>query len=285
MLKLSSSIMAVEIVLSGNIRTDFIGIEKLYQFYANSSKHFDQIIVLNFYNLKFLDGNLCALLLSMIYRLQKSNNLSFTINHEYIKTEFNVFVRNGFVKIKEGFDDNQKSTVNLQLFDVKNLNHFVAYIQNDLMQHRGINLSPETSNTIIEALIEIATNIEIHSNSSEPFFACGQFFPESGVLKFSIVDLGNGFLPAIKSKTNGDILTDYESIEWALKQGNTTKMNAPGGFGLSDLQNLFVNSNGDLQIITGNAFWSTEFINSTINYQEFSTRCHGTMINLLFSYN
>lgn len=277
--------MSSEIEISGYVRTDFLGIEKLYDFYNKAILLRDQTIQLNFYNLKFLDGNLCALFISMMYKLQKSNNLTFTTNVEFLKKHFNVLIRNGFVNQNEKVLDEQKSVVYLRRFYVNKLDDFIEYIQTDLMQHRGLNLTEEVSYKIVDSLIEIATNIEIHSNSSEPFFVCGQFFPELGVLKFSIVDFGRGFLPAIKEKTNGEINTHIDSILWALKPQNTTKMNEPGGLGLTDLYEYFTSSNGSLQIITGDAFWSTEFSGSNISCLNFSRPCYGTMINLLFSYN
>ena len=277
--------MAVVIEIKGSIRTDFSGIQKLYGFYMEASKHINQTIFLDFYKLNFLDGNLCALFLSMMYRLQINNNLKFSTDHEFIKNRFNVLARNGFIKLEEAISDQQKSTVCLQHFHTDNLDEFLRYVEQDLMSHRGLNLKEEESYKIIDSLIEIATNIEIHSNTNEPFFACGQYYPENGVLKFSMVDLGNGFLPAIEAKTIGQISTNFEAIEWALKNGNTTKMNEPGGLGLSDLRKYFANNNGHLQIVTGDAFWSSEFDGSRIKFQQFGAPCLGTMINLLFSYN
>lgn len=277
--------MNSEIEISGYIRTDFFGIEKLYNFYNNALLLRDQTVRLNFYNLKFLDGNLCALFISMMYKLKKSNNLVFTTNVDFLKKHFNVLIRNGFVNQAEKVLDEQKSVVYLRRFFVNDLDSFIEYIQTDLMQHRGLNLTEEESYKIIDSLIEIATNIEIHSNSEEPFFVCGQFFPDMGILKFSIVDFGRGFLPAIKEKTNGQINTDIDSIHWALQPQNTTKMNEPGGFGLTDLHEYFKGNNGSLQIITGNAFWSTELVASNVHCLNFSKPCYGTMINLLFSYN
>ena len=277
--------MAVVIEISGTISTDFVGIQKLYQFYEEASKHVNQTISIDFYKLNFLDGNLCALFLSMMFRLQVNNNLKFSTDHEFIRKRFSVLARNGFIKLEEAISDDQKSTVCLQYFSTKNLNEFIAYLTDDLMNHRGLNLTEAESYKIIDSLIEIATNIEIHSNTEEPFFACGQYYPENGVLKFSMVDMGNGFLPAIEAKTVGRISTDFDAIQWALKIGNTTKLNEPGGLGLSDLKNYFADNNGHLQIITGTAFWSTEFDGSKVKFQQFGASCYGTMINLLFSYN
>lgn len=277
--------MDVSINISGIIRTDFTGINKLYDFYRTASQHRNRNINLNFSELQFLDGNLCALFLSLMYKLMIERQLTFSTNHSFIKEKFNVLVRNGFIQLAEKVADIHKSTLHLKHFSVSKLDEFVEYVQQDLMQHRGLKLDESVAEKIMDSIIEIATNIEIHSNTDHPFFACGQFFPDNNVFKFSMVDLGVGFLPAINKWTNGQITTNQDSIIWALERGNTTKTNEPGGLGLPDLHQFFSNNDGHMQIITGDAFWSTEFSAETVKYKRFHNPCFGTMINLLFSYN
>ncbi|KQS50051.1 hypothetical protein ASG38_03475 [Flavobacterium sp. Leaf359] len=272
------------IKISGYVRTDFIGINKLYDFYRSASQYQKRNIVLDFNELKFLDGNLCALFISLMYKLMIERDLTFSTNHSFIKEKFNVLIRNGFIKTDEKINDVQKSTLHLKHFDIKNLDDFVGYVQQDLMQHRGLNLREDIADKIMDSIIEIATNIEIHSNTQHPFFACGQFFPDNKIFKFSMVDLGDGFLPAINKHTSGLISTSHDAIKWAIG-GNTTKTNEPGGLGLSGLNEYFSNNNGHLQIITGDAFWSTELQLQNHSGKKFDIPCCGTMINLLFIYN
>ena len=273
------------IAFSGVFKTEFGGIQKLYNFYYQASQYFNDELYIDFKGLIFLDGNLCALFQSMLYRLNKHNKLLFTTDYEFIKNKFDVLIRNGFIPLPSENGDDRKSTICLKQFDVTKPDEFIEYIQTDLMNHRGLNLSDEETEKILYCFVEIFSNIELHSKTEEPFFACGQYFPENGLLKFSIVDIGNGFLPAISAKTNQEINTAYDSILWALKKRNTTKLNAPGGLGLTDLRDHFDQNNGQMQIITGDAFWSTEFDKKTVKYQSFPKQCCGTMINLLFSYN
>ncbi|PZR24442.1 MAG: hypothetical protein DI539_00250 [Flavobacterium psychrophilum] len=273
------------IALGGVLKTEFGGVQRLYNFYYEASQYHNEELYIDFKNLLFLDGNLCALFQSILYRLNKHNKLVFTTDFDFIKNKFDVLIRNGFIPLPNENGDNRNSTICLKQFDVAKPDEFIEYIQNDLMSHRGLNLSEEETEKILYCFVEIFSNIELHSKTDEPFFACGQYFPENGVLKFSIVDIGNGFLPAISAKTNQEINTAYDSIIWALKEKNTTKLNAPGGLGLTDLRDYFNQNNGQMQIITGDAFWSTEFDKTTIKYQNFPKQCCGTMINLLFSYN
>lgn len=275
----------VRIVISGVYKTEYFGIQKLYDFYYEALQYHNVDIFLDFSGLRFLDGNLCALLQSMLYKLHKSNNVKFTTDFDHVYSKFDVLIRNGFIPHETVGVDNRYSTVGLRQFYSTNPDDFISYIQNDLMNHRGLNLSEDVTEKMMYCFIEIFSNIELHSKTSEPFFACGQYFPEQKILKFSIVDIGNGFLPAISAKTNQYIRTSYDAILWALQEKNTTKMDVPGGLGLTDLKNYFGQGNGQLQIVTGDAFWSSNFERHSIKYQNFPKQYCGTMINLLFSYN
>ena len=275
--------MAIVISLKGSINTDFVGIQKLYRFYEDAKSYFDNTIHINFYELKFLDGNLCALFHSMLHKLHISNRLFFETDYTFIRTKFDVLARNGFIPNLD-IQDDQKSTVALHQFSSSNFDDYISYIENELLNHRGMTLSSTDQDKILDCFIEIFSNIEIHSKTDEPFFACGQYFPQEKMLKFTIVDLGVGFLPAIQHKTGGKISKHEEAIVWALKNRNSTKADAPGGLGLTTLQNHFQINGGGMQIVTGDAYWVMSSTTNIGRYKKFTSHGFGSMINLLFSY-
>ena len=100
-----------------------------------------------------------------------------------------------------------------------------------------------------------------------------------------MVDLGVGFLPAINVKTNGTVNNSYDAILWALIKRNTTKTNSPGGLGLSDLYRFLKDSNGNLQIITGDTFWSIDLEQTLLKKFSFPNPFVGSILNLVFKYN
>lgn len=271
------------IYLRGIFNTNFEGIDKLYNVYKALSKYTDTKVHLDFTELEFIDGNLCALLSSMLHQLHESNRLTFEADFDYVEKYFNVLCRNGFIPVTSA-GNMPDSTIGLKMFDVTESDKFVDYIENDLLAHWSMKLTKEEMGKIFDCMIEIFTNVELHAKSKS-FYVCGQYFADDNMLKFTMVDRGRGFLPAIKSKTKGEIKSAYDAIKWALKRSNTTKQDAPGGLGLPTLIDYFENSNGSMQIITGNVFWSSENDVKTVNYQNFVNPCVGTMINLLFSYN
>jgi hypothetical protein len=91
------------------------------------------------------------------------------------------------------------------------------------------------------------------------------------------VDLGRGYLPEIEKFTKGAICTAMNAIEWALKDNNTTKLDAPGGTGLKNLLAFCQSTNGQLSIMTGDAYWN--------NHGEKEDMPHfcGTIIQLIFN--
>ncbi len=271
--------------LSGNLYTDFIGIKRLFEFYHKASVHYDTTIFINFYKLTWFDANLSALFGSMLTKLSKENNLFFSTDLVFLKKYFDVLFRNGFLASKSSIEDEQQSTVSFRSFLPDDKEGFIAYIEHDLLGHRGMpSFSEKEKDSIIDSLIEVYSNIQIHSKSSEPFYVCGQYYPQKGFLAFSMVDLGVGFLPAIKAKTNGLINNSYHAIKWALKRNNTTKIDRPGGIGLTNLTSYFKNSNGNFQIITGDTFWSLKLESKLVKNFNFQTPYTGSILNLFFNY-
>lgn len=271
--------------LSGNISTNFAGTKKLFEFYKSASDYYNETIYLDFYHLNWFDANLSALFGSILTKLNKENNLVFSTDINYLREHFDVLFRNGFFKNGTKIADEQQSTINYKSISPNDKNGFIDYIENDLLNHRGMpDFSEKEKDEILESLIEVYCNIQIHSKSTEDFYVCGQYYPEKKILTFSMVDIGIGFLPAIKERTANVINNDYDAIKWALKKRNTTK-SSPGGLGLYDLNSYFNRTKGNLQIITGDTFWSTELENAVIKKFTFQTPYVGSILNLFFNYN
>lgn len=273
----------IVVKIGGDLTTNFVGINELFKFYNEAKDYFDCIISIDFYHLRWFDANLSAIFGAMIQLLIDNNNLKFTTDLAYLENRFDVLFRNGFLNSENYKSDERNSTIAFQNFDQKDKESFNHYIENNLMQHRGMpNLSEDQSDSILDALNEIFCNIQLHAQTDNDFFVCGQYYPRQSKLIFTMVDLGIGFLPAIAEKTNNEVQSNYQAIKWALEKRNTTKKNTPGGLGLYDLNNYFSSSNGDFQIITGDTFWSKNLENSPLKKQIFNKPFIGTIVNLVF---
>lgn len=272
--------------LHGDFHTDYSGIKRLFEFYHKASEHSNTTVYLDFYHLTWIDANLCALLQSMLFKLNSENNLTFSADLNYISEKFNVLFKNGFVNNGSPVLETNNSAIVLKSFSSKDKSAFVKYINDDMLNHNGMPpLKEDTRDTILTSLIELFNNIDIHAESKYPLFVCGQYYPKQAKVVFSIVDLGIGFLPPISKKTNGEIDNCLASIKWALIKRNTTKKDTPGGLGLTDLHRYCKSSNGVIQIITGDTYWSSDLEKTVFSCHKFKLPYTGSIINLHFSCN
>lgn len=274
--------------LEDKIVTNYSGynqLARLYHFCLEQPKRSN--IHLDFSWVEWFDGNLCALLSAIIYQLKKTHDFVFSADEKEITNRFDVLIRNGFVKTDSPVYDERKSTIPVQAFANDDKEGFCDYVTNELLSHRGIpeNINDELKERITDDLLEVFCNTNFHANTYDPFFVGGQYYPRDGLLKFSMVDLGIGFLPRIEKATNGKINNDLEAIQWALK-GNSTKMaldQCPGGLGIKNMFKYCKEHQGVIQIISNKGFWSSDLEGSLFQAgRELPSPFLGTTINLFF---
>lgn len=282
----------VVVKLSGDIRTDFSGIKQLLGFYHTCREHTNTTIYIDFYHLRWIDANLSSLFESILHKLSKENGLLFSTDIDFLKTAFDILFRNGFLKSDEEIKDDRESCVRARSFECKDKSGFVKYIEEDLMTHRGmppsLNEDKNLKEKIIEDLIEIFCNANFHANTSEPFFVAGQYYPSKKQLKFTMVDLGDGFLPRINKATKGEIVTSLAAINWALA-GNSSKLEldkTSGGLGIKSMYNYCQKNNGELEIVTGDGYWSSTYANIAFKNGRLlgGSPYVGSIINLTFQH-
>ena len=271
----------------GVITTDFKGYSELLRFYNFCLSKRNCTIELDWNSLEMLDANLCALLCAMIHKLKKENNLIFYLDVSILKGGLSVFWRNGFanfiLKRKDNIEDDRKSTIKLKAFRIDSFDGYCDYIEKDLLQHRGIDsMKFKDKNKVKDSYLELFNNYEIHAETKEPILCCGQFFPSSGELKFTLVDMGCGFLKKIAEKTKDDdkILEAAKAIQWAIK-GGTTKKEAKGGTGLKKMLFYCMSGNSSMHIITDNCYWMYDGSITNFKIEQPFT---GTTIHLIMRY-
>ena len=274
--------------LEDKILTNYSGYNQLTRFYhfcleqPSESKFY-----LDFTDVEFIDGNRGALRWARGDHLNKNHGHIVATSEEIIKERFDVLYRNGFMNEGAPTKDDRNSTIPIRAFKTDDKEGFCNYIANDLLMHRGMpnDLTNELKGKINEDLFEVFCNTHYHANTKDPFFVGGQYFPKQGFLKFTMVDLGNGFLPRINKATHGEITHHLDAILWAL-QGNSSKIfleNCPGGLGIKDMLQYCKKSNGVLQVISGNGFWSSDLENTLFERgRELPISFVGSTINLFF---
>ena len=276
------------IKLSDEIKTGYSGYKKLIQFYSECREFTNETISIDFYDLMWIDANLCALFEAILYKLGSENKLVFSYDDVFVRSKFDVLFRNGFLKTGEIIEDIQKSTMPAQFFTWDNKDDFLKYIEEKLFGHRGMpKLTQDLSEKISDDLIEIFCNSNHHANTKHPFFVAGQYYPNQKLLRFTMVDLGDGFLPRIKAATNGAIENDLMAIQWAIA-GNSSKIildKTPGALGIKSILRYCEENGGELDIISGNGYWSSTYANTIFKEgRELEIKFVGTTINLTFQH-
>lgn len=234
-----------------------------------------------------LDANLGALLGAIAYKLKTENKVKVFL---LLPDHMGVFFRNGLVAHLSGngnenkYEDTRQSTIPLTSFSQDEDDKFSHYLKNDFFGHRGLDeLTMAVKKNLRGHFEEVFVNVGLHANTTHPVFTCGQYYPETRVLKFTLVDLGEGFLKKISKQTNGSIAKDNEAIIWATEGLNTTKdikTFGPGGMGLKELKRYCEDNNGSFHICSGANY--VNFVKNQTYTYPLPEPLAGSMINLIF---
>ena len=269
------------------VETCFEGHQVLNDFYHFCLQRQDCCISLDWDNLQYMEANLSALLLCMSWKLKQERKLRFFLDVSQLGGGLNVFWRNGLANWflgKNGQpDDIRESTIPVKAFRIDDVDKFVSFIANDLLRHRGVyQVRFADKQRVQDSYFEIFSNVQQHARTKEPVLACGQFFPQQKELKFTLVDMGCGFLQNVSEftqKSERPILKAADAISWAVK-GNSTKTEAVGGTGLSRIMSYCRKHNGGVHIISDGCYWS--FDKGVLNSWTLKRNFAGTTIHLIF---
>lgn len=275
--------------LKGKLETDFNGHCQIINLFHDACRYKNCWYKIDTDRLSWIDANQTALLLSIINKLRKENGLKFFLDYTALRGDLNILTRNGFAYYaaydKTHFQkhDAQNTTVPIKAFKIDDADGFVKYIEGPLLKHSGLDNANFDRDKVKNHYFEIFDNVGIHSGTTEPLLACGQLYPDAAVLKFTLVDLGSGFLKNISNYTKGNenITKAADAITWAVK-GGSTKKEAKGGTGLKGILSFCLKHGGELHIASDNCYW--HFRSKSISQQEIPSPFIGTTIHLVFRF-
>ncbi|TKG94113.1 ATP-binding protein [Puteibacter caeruleilacunae] len=260
-----------------NIKNSYNSFQRLINFYEqNKNRRFEEIEV-ELYT--WFSANLCAVL-GGIFDLynEKLNTIklrcaSSGIEEILLKNEFLTFF--GARKI----EDNYHTTIPYARFNGTDGKVFSKYIREKLIERDELpNMSDLVKEKMREAIHEIFVNAQIHSESSY-IYTCGQFFPRDNRIEFTIVDTGIGFKRKVNERFNSS-LSGAQAIQWAIKDGHTTKEGVSGGIGLALLREFVEKNKGVLQIVSSDGYY--EYTYKGEQLESFNGSFPGSIINLQF---
>jgi len=268
---------------SGRLLTDQIGNQQLVDFYSFCCNYSNCWITIDVNALQFFDANLSALLLGMVHKLRHERRLNFYLDWQCLKGELNVLVRNGLAfsicKINKKADDTRESTVPVRAFKLENADGFASYIEKDLLKHRGLEgVNFVDKEKVKNSYFEIFDNVGIHANTTYPIIACGQYYPYQRELKFTLTDMGDGFLKKISDFTHQKITNSADAINWAVK-GGSTKDKAAGGTGLKKILFYCLKNGGSIHIVSNDCYWKFD---QRIQDYKIQNPFVGTTVHLVF---
>lgn len=272
------------------IYTNVAGLHQIEKFYQRAKIYSDTKINIGVREMQWIDGNMSAMLGAALYRLHQEQNLSFTISFEDVKKKFPILFQNGLISTDAILlQHNAKtSTIPFKSFLPDDKDGFIKYVMEKLLVHDGMpEFKPTAMEKLLDDLAELCCNINLHSQTTEPFFVCGQYYPTVGKVIFTVTDIGKGFLPKIMTKTDGQISTSQEAILWAI-DGNSSKTDAPGGIHLNKMKDFFLGHEGHMHIITGDAYYSTQHANNEDRpngIAKVDQQFMGSTIHLVFNKN
>jgi hypothetical protein len=264
------------IIGNGEIKTNEDGYLKLIIFYEVCRRYTNDEIIIDFEGITWIDGNMSALLMAIILKLKKENNINFFVDQAVIQNRFDILIRNGWLTGVEFVPKNDKTEIKLTGFDKAEDVKFIQYIEKELLSNPNLSIDQSVKDRLMDSFLELFCNVQKHARTDSPIFVCGQYYPLPKRLCFTLVDSGVGYLIPIKEFTGSNEMTGSEAIQWALN-GNTTKKDAPGGLGLKEIQRFCSESGSTFAIITSGYYWT--------NYQLLPTKIKhfcGTIVNVIF---
>lgn len=213
-------------------------------------------LAIDFMNVQFIAANQLSVLAALFDDYCKDGISKIQIHHLNQKLKL-VMQKNGFGEHLglPKMNDIHKTTIPHRFFGVNQSNEFEKYILIYIFQREDIPAMSDTArHVIIDNFLEIFNNVKEHT-IADTIHACGQFFPKSKMLYFTIVDIGKTIEENVRSyfEIKNINMQERYCIEWAIKEGNTTRMaNSPGGLGLSVINQFIEMNEGELYVISGN---------------------------------
>lgn len=197
-------------------------------------------------------------------------------------TQKNGFCRHiGLKKIP----DVHNTVIPYRIFNVDEIIEYERYLTLSLFNRKDLpKMTKLVSDNIRDSLLELFKNVKDHT-SSKKIYTCGQYFPKSNLIFFTIVDSGETipynveqYLIRTGSKIEGS------SLQWAISEGTTTlESKGPRGIGLYLIKDFVLLNKGNFYIVSGNETY--EITSKGDRYCSLEYPFPGTMVTIGFNLN
>jgi len=246
----------VNVSLPRSIDHDQAGFEALVFLWGQAKDCLFDEIDIDMAATTWFAADMCAVFGAILYRLGENlNTVKLKQIHPNVER---ILSKNGFLSHygRENIPDRWGTTIPYRCLDVKDERFFSGYIETELIHRPEIpTMSPGLLKRFRESIFEIFSNAVLHSQTKDGIFSCGQFFPKTHRLDFSVTDLGIGIRQNVKQSMGID-LAPQDAIGWATEGQNTTKRGQiSGGLGLKLLREFIDLNGGRIQIVSDAGYW------------------------------
>ena len=249
----------------------------LYDFFFLLKKIKDTVVLIDFSETSWIDPSVCSILLLIIDKVSKKNNLTIKLDGLSAELE-KIFFNNRFLKSEKKIYRKKTNVIRLGKIQQKSSDKAKNYLDNEL---KGLKLDIKNNKAVrelVRCILEIYKNAYTHGKS--PYvYICGHYFPETVSLILSISNFGQTF-KSNYMQNNYEFSDNVEAIVFSLKQSNTSrKENETGGLGLKYVFDFINKTNGELSIFSGDGLYVFNK-NKTIFKKTFKSNFPGTMVSM-----
>lgn len=244
-------------------------------------------IEIDFTNVNFIASNLFAVLGCLLGEYLARNPDKKKIGILGIRDSISEIIRkNGFYvhfNNMTKLPDIHNTTIPYKIFKVFEIDEYERYLTLSLFARKDLpQMSKAVSDNIRDSLLELFKNVSDHTNSTA-IYTCGQYFPKSEVLYFTIVDAGTTIYGNVKRFHELRKLEVPKCcLEWAIGEGNTTlETKTPRGIGLSLIRDFVKLNKGEIYIVSGMETY--EMAKAKERYKSFKESFPGTIVTIGFN--
>lgn len=194
--------------------------------------------------------------------------------------------KNGFCQHfgLEKLPDTNNTIIPYRIFETTEILEYERYLTINLFTRKDLPQSAK-DDRIRDSLLELFKNVVDHT-SCDRIYTCGQYFPKSRMLFFTIVDMGETIPYNVTKYYN----TLHESeapenhLEWAIQSGTTTSMEEkPRGLGLFLIKDFVLQNKGSFFIVSG--YENYEINKSKEKFKRLEHSFPGTIVTVGFNLN
>lgn len=278
---------SIKIIQLSNLQTSFNSHRRLAALFQEILSFDGQTLLFDFINVTFISSNQFSVLGCIISSFRDKHPQVNVLFKNISPNIFRIMKISGFGK-HLSFDqlpDVNKTTIPYKIFNVTEINEFEKYITISIFERSDLpQMSSGARDNIIDNILEIFNNVHEHT-CIQKLFTCGQFFPQKGLLYFTITDSGETIPYNVRNYCQKYNITLKESdcaLSWALQSGNSTKItDEPRGLGLYLLSDFIKLNGGELYIVSGEEVF--EQTKRGIRYKQLDYPFPGTIVTMAFN--